>query len=254
MLQSARTAPPHRVPPTVALAGATVWNRREAYWFLLAVIVPAACWSSHPALVPYIFAVVLTGAVAGRIGAIRRWWSMLRWGTIADIETVDTALRGDRNLRVARHRMERPTTLVHRYCHRIRGAVPGRAGARSPVRSRSAVHHRRGARALETADIGHGDQRLSLRSTTGRQGAVGGVVPDGLLAARAGDHRTVRLCGRRLDRLARVSLSRIRTAVSQSADHGNDGNCLSTSHASQKLRGQPKREARSVKSAVATVE
>ncbi|WP_206490761.1 hypothetical protein [Rhodococcus sp. KRD162] len=101
MLQSARTAPPHRVPPTVALAGATVWNRREAYWFLLAVIVPAACWSSHPALVPYIFAVVLTGAVAGRIGAIRRWWSMLRWGTIADIETVDTALRGDRNLRVA---------------------------------------------------------------------------------------------------------------------------------------------------------
>lgn len=36
--------------------------------------------------------------------------------------------------------------------------------------------------------------------------------------------------------------------------YGNDGNCLSINHASHRVRGQPKREARSVKSAVATVE
>ncbi|OZE92199.1 hypothetical protein CH302_24125 [Rhodococcus sp. 15-2388-1-1a] len=101
MLQSSRTVPPHRVPPTVALAGATVWNRREAYWFLIAVIVPAACWSRYPALVPYVFAIVLLGASTFRVGTIVRWMSMLRWGVIADVETVDTALRGDRNLRLA---------------------------------------------------------------------------------------------------------------------------------------------------------
>ncbi|CCQ14774.1 Bacterio-opsin activator HTH domain protein [Rhodococcus sp. AW25M09] len=101
MLQSARTDPPHRVPPTVALAGATVWNRREACWFLLAVIVPAACWSSHSALVPYVFAVVLLGALVLRVGTVMKWVSLLRWGMIADIESVDTALRGESNLRLA---------------------------------------------------------------------------------------------------------------------------------------------------------
>ncbi|MGV8872032.1 MAG: hypothetical protein ACOH2Q_05875 [Rhodococcus sp. (in: high G+C Gram-positive bacteria)] len=101
MLQSVRTAPPHRVPPTVALAGATVWDRREACWFLVAVIVPAALWARYPALVPYVFAIVLLVALGRRIRAIARDVSMLRWGVIADVETVDTALRGDRNLRLA---------------------------------------------------------------------------------------------------------------------------------------------------------
>ncbi len=101
MLQSARTVPPHRVPSTAALAAATAWNRREAYWFLIAVIVPAACWSRYPALVPYMFAIVLLGALVLRCRRIGQWMSMLRWGVIADVETVDTALRGDRNLRLA---------------------------------------------------------------------------------------------------------------------------------------------------------
>ena len=101
MLQSSRTVPPHRVPPTVALAGATVWNRREAYWFLIAVIVPAACWSEYPTVVPYVFAIVLLGALVFRCRRIVWWVSMLRWGVIADVESVDTALRGDRNLRLA---------------------------------------------------------------------------------------------------------------------------------------------------------
>ncbi|KQU56536.1 hypothetical protein ASG84_20475 [Rhodococcus sp. Leaf278] len=101
MLQSARTAPPHRVPPTVALAGATVWSRREAYWFLIGVIVPAACWSRYPALVPYVFTVVLLIALGIRVGNCVRWMSMLRWGVIADVETVDTALRGAGNLHLA---------------------------------------------------------------------------------------------------------------------------------------------------------
>ncbi|MDI9896255.1 hypothetical protein QM797_16130 [Rhodococcus sp. IEGM 1381] len=101
MLQSAPTVPPHRVPSTVVLAGATAWKRREAYWFLVAVIVPAACWSRYPALVPYVFAIVLLVALTLRARTIARWMSMLRWGTIADVETVDTALRGDRNLRLA---------------------------------------------------------------------------------------------------------------------------------------------------------
>ncbi|MDV6262633.1 hypothetical protein [Rhodococcoides yunnanense] len=101
MLQSARTVPPHRVPSTVVLAGATAWNRREAYWFLIAVIVPAACWSRYPALVPSVFAIVLLVALTLRARTIARWMSMLRWGAIADVETVDTALRGGRNLRLA---------------------------------------------------------------------------------------------------------------------------------------------------------
>lgn len=101
MLQSFRTAPPHRVPPTAALAAATAWNRREAYWFLVTVIVPAACWSRYPELVPYMFVVVLLGASAIRVSAVARWVSMLRWGVIAEVETVDTALRGDHNLRLA---------------------------------------------------------------------------------------------------------------------------------------------------------
>ncbi|OZE80364.1 hypothetical protein CH305_12325 [Rhodococcus sp. 15-649-2-2] len=101
MLQSARTVPPHRVPSTAALAAATAWNRREAYWFLIAVIVPAACWSRYPELVPYLFAIVLFGALVCRWRRIGQWMSMLRWGVIADVETVDTALRGDRNLRLA---------------------------------------------------------------------------------------------------------------------------------------------------------
>ena len=101
MLQSVRTDPPHRVPPTVLLAGATVWNRREAYWFLIAVIVPAACWSRYPTQVPYVFAFVLLGALVFRCRSIAWWVSVLRWGVIADVETVDTALRGGRNLRLA---------------------------------------------------------------------------------------------------------------------------------------------------------
>ncbi|OZE32793.1 MULTISPECIES: hypothetical protein [unclassified Rhodococcus (in: high G+C Gram-positive bacteria)] len=101
MLQFSRTVPPHRVPPTVAITGAAVWNRREAYWFLVAVIVPAACWSRFPTMVPYVFAIVLLGAVVFRSRRIAWWASMLRWGLIADVETVDTAPRGDRNLRLA---------------------------------------------------------------------------------------------------------------------------------------------------------
>ncbi|MFI8567934.1 hypothetical protein ACIGGF_15380 [Rhodococcus sp. NPDC078407] len=101
MLQSVRTDPPHRVPPTVLVAGATVWNRREAYWFLIAVIVLAACWSRYPTQVPYVFAFVLLGALVFRCRSIAWWVSVLRWGVIADVETVDTALRGGRNLRLA---------------------------------------------------------------------------------------------------------------------------------------------------------
>ena len=101
MVQSSRTVPPYRVPPTVLVAVATVWNRREAYWFLVAVIVPAACWSRYPALVPCMFAIVLFGALVFRYRRIASWVSMLRWGVIAHVETVDTALRGDRNLRLA---------------------------------------------------------------------------------------------------------------------------------------------------------
>ncbi|MDI9932972.1 hypothetical protein QM588_21340 [Rhodococcus sp. IEGM 1354] len=101
MVQSSRTVPPYRVPPTVLIAAATVWNRREAYWFLVAVIVPAACWSRYPALVPYMFAIVLFGALVFRCRRIASWVSMLRWGVIAHVETVDTALRGDHNLRLA---------------------------------------------------------------------------------------------------------------------------------------------------------
>ena len=101
MVQSSRTVPPYRVPPTVLVAVATVWNRREAYWFLVAVIVPAACRSRYPALVPYMFAIVLFGALVFRYRRIASGVSMLRWGVIAHVETVDTALRGDRNLRLA---------------------------------------------------------------------------------------------------------------------------------------------------------
>ena len=101
MPASSRTAPPHRVPPTVVLAGATVWNRREAYGFLVAVIVSAACWAEHPTVVPYVFAIVLFGALVSRYRRIARWGSMLRWGVIADVDTVDTALRGESNLRLA---------------------------------------------------------------------------------------------------------------------------------------------------------
>ncbi|MBY4130779.1 hypothetical protein HQO83_20505 [Rhodococcus fascians] len=101
MPASSRTAPPHRVPPTVVLAGATVWNRREAYGFLVAVIVSAACWAEHSAVVPYVFTIVLFGALVSRYRRISRWGSMLRWGVIADVDTVDSALRGAANLRLA---------------------------------------------------------------------------------------------------------------------------------------------------------
>lgn len=100
-MEQSSSGPPNRVPAVIALAGFTMWNRREAWWFLAAAIVAIVLVGSDPPLVRYAFGLALVVAVLARLSTLWRWFGVLRWGRIADIVGVDTALDGDHNERIA---------------------------------------------------------------------------------------------------------------------------------------------------------
>lgn len=100
-MEQSSSGPPNRVPVVVALAGFTMWNRREAWWFLAAAIVAIVLVGSDPSHVRHAFGLALVVAVLARLSTLWRWFGVLRWGRIADIVGVDTAPDGEHNERIA---------------------------------------------------------------------------------------------------------------------------------------------------------
>ncbi len=76
------------------VTGALQWDWRESYVVLLAFVVPGWLLVHVPVLVPAVFGALLAAGVGMRVRRIAEWWTVLRSGEVAVVDSASSTSVG----------------------------------------------------------------------------------------------------------------------------------------------------------------
>lgn len=85
----------------VPVAGMLLWDWRESYVVLLALVVPGVLILRFPVLVPVIPLVLVAVGLGVRVRTVAGWWRLLRSGEVVTVDGVEESTDGSGTVRVA---------------------------------------------------------------------------------------------------------------------------------------------------------